>query len=126
MCRMKAYTDDLRKRIIKSRESGHSAEETAKRYDLGKRSVERYWKNYLATGTFRKKDRAAKSSVLDKHKDALMGWIDNDPSLTLDELKDLCQEKLNISITSQAIWYRLKKYGLSYKKNDMRQGAKTR
>ena len=116
MCRMKAYTEDLRKRIIKFRESGHSAEEAAKRYDVGKRSVERYWKSYLETGSFNKKEPVTRVSVLDKHKKTLLKWIKGNPSLTLDELRERCADNLGINITLQAIWYRLKKYGLSYKK----------
>ena len=43
---MKSYSQDLRKRIIRARENGASAEESAKRFGVCKRSVERYWKRF--------------------------------------------------------------------------------
>ena len=39
---MKSYSNDLRERIVAGRESGQSAEELAKRFNVSKRSVERY------------------------------------------------------------------------------------
>ena len=113
---MNPYTDDLRKRIIKALEAGHSAEVVSKRYELHKRTVERYRSRYRETGSFSSKKNPGRVSVLDEHKDTLMGWIKKNPSLTLEELKELCANDLGINLTLQAIWYRLKKYGLSYKK----------
>jgi transposase len=43
--------------------------------------------------------------------------------LTLVELQARCQTQLHVSIGITALWHRLRRLGLSYKKNDARRRA---
>jgi transposase len=43
--------------------------------------------------------------------------------LSLVELQQRCQNRLRISIGLTALWHRLRRLGLSYKKNDARRRA---
>ncbi|MDR2430580.1 MAG: helix-turn-helix domain-containing protein, partial [Puniceicoccales bacterium] len=47
---MKSYSEDLRRCIIAARQRGAGAQETAERFEVSKRTVERYWKRFGETG----------------------------------------------------------------------------
>ena len=122
---MRTCTEDLRERIVAAREGGHSAEELAKLFRVSKRSVERYWAQYLKTGTVTAKQRGGyRRSRLEKHDATLQRWIREDRGLTLAQLRARLAEKLGIELGTTALWHRLEHLGLSYKKNAARRRAK--
>jgi transposase len=43
----------------------------------------------------------------------------------LSELQKRCWERLNVAIGITALWHRLERLGLSYKKNDARRRARS-
>ena len=51
--------------------------------------------------------------------------LPQESDLTLGELQKRCQEQLNVTIGLTALWHRLEKLGLSYKKNDARRRARS-
>lgn len=116
---------DLRDRIITSREEGYSASEVALRYKVSKRSVERYWKQYQQTGhTWPKQRGGYKKSRLADQDETLKRWIADQPDLTLEELRERCAVRLKVKIGINALWHRLDKLELSFKKNAARKRAK--
>jgi transposase len=122
---MKPLSEDLRRRIVQAREQGAGVGEVSKRYNVCRRSVERYYKQYQQCGHCRpKKIGGYRISRLAKHGRALSRWIGATPDLTLEELQGLCLGKLKVSIGINALWHCLDKLGLSYKKNDARQRAR--
>ena len=124
---MKTYSSDLRDRIIAAREQGHSAADLAERFLVSKRSVERYWKQYQQQGNVWPKQRGGyKKSRLEGHDETLKRWIAEQPDLTLEELQARCAEQLGVKIGINALWQRLDKLELSFKKNATRQRAKAR
>ena len=122
---MQAYSKDLRQRIVRGRQQGIRAQELADRYQVSRRAVEKYWQRYQQTGelTSRKRGGYLRSRLVG-HEKTLLGWIEQEPDLTLVELQCRCAQKLNIHLTVSALWYRLKALGLSFKKNDARHRAK--
>jgi transposase len=126
MIGMEPYSEDLRRRIIRARKSGRSAEEVSALYEVNKRSVERYWKRYQETGSYsRDKMGRPAGSILDAHKQKILNWIKEKPGITLEQICERLTEELDIIISIPGLWIRLKKYGMSYKKNDIRKRAKT-
>lgn len=122
---MKSCSMDLRERIIAAREEGLSGAEVATRFRVSKRSVERYWKLYLSTGHVRARQRGGyKKSRLEGHEDRLRDWIRKDPGLTLEEMRVRCASELRVKIGINALWQRLDKLGLSFKKNATRKRTK--
>jgi len=106
---MNAYALDLRARVLRARRQGHSAHEVAKQFSLFKRSVERYWRRYQDTGLATAgKMGGHRTSWLAAHDATLRAWIGQRPALTLAELQ------VHLGIT--ALWHRLERLGLSYKK----------
>ena len=62
---------------------------------------------------------------LEKHDRTLRRWIAAESDLTLVELQKRCQDQLNVAIGLTALWHRLEKLGLSYKKNDPRRRTRS-
>ncbi|SRR5947209_819225 len=122
---MKTYSRDLRERIVASRKAGHSAQELARLFRVSKRTVERFWKKYLSTGAVEPKQRGGyRRSRLEKHDPKLRRWIKQDSGLTLAQLQERIAQDLGIKLGTTALWHRLERLGLSYKKNPERRRAK--
>src|ERR1700722_15132256 len=122
---MRTYSRDLRERIVAARGQGHSAQEVAQLFRVSKRSVERYWKNYLSTGVIEPKQRGGyRRSRLQEHDQTLHAWIKEKKDLTLAELQARIAQELGIKLGTTALWHRLERLGLSYKKNAARRRAR--
>ena len=122
---MRTYSPDLRERIIASREDGHSAGEVARLFRVSRRSVERYWKKYQATGAVEPGQRGGyRRSCLEGHDKSLRAWIGGKKDMTLAELKERIDRYLGIKVGTTALWHRLERLGLSYKKNAARRRAR--
>ncbi len=118
---MRPYSKDLRKRIVEARERGESAEDIAQRYKVSKRSVERYWNRYQTSGSYHSYKKGKPSgSILDEHQKRLLKWIKKEPGLTLEQLRERLAEEAGVNVSVVSVWKQLKRYGLSFKKNDMR------
>lgn len=55
-------------------------------------------------------------SKLAPHDATLRKWIGERPDLTLGELQQRCREQLQVRLGTTALWHRLERLGLSYKK----------
>jgi transposase len=122
---MKPLSEDLRNRIVRAREQGAGVGEVCKRFHVCRSSVERYYRQYQSCAHCRPKQIGGyRKSRLAKHAHRLRAWIASKPDLTLEELQALCSEKLDVSIGINALWHRLDRLGLSYKKNDARKRAR--
>lgn len=114
----------IRERAVALRHEGHSAAMVGKWLKVSKRSVERYWKSHLEHGSVEPKRRGGyRRSRLEEHEGALMQWISEQPDLTLEELKQRCEIRLGVRIGINALWQRLDRLELSFKKNAARQRA---
>lgn len=123
---MRAYSQDLRRRIIRAREKGDSAQEISKRFEIHKRTVERYWSRYRKNGqASAEKMGGYRRSRLEKHDEILRRWIQEKADLTLVEIQERCDKRLGVSIGINALWHRLDHLGLSFKKNASRRRAKS-
>ena len=122
---MKSCSMDLRKRLVAGRRRGQSAGELARLFGVSKRSVERFWKRHGEEGTLEPKQRGGyRRSCLEGHDELLGRWISKEPDLSLEELRARLLEQLGIGIGTTALWHRLEKLGLSYKKNAARRRAR--
>ena len=122
---MRTYSTDLRERIVAARARGHSAAEIARLFKVSKRSVERFCKLHATTGSLQPKQRGGyRRSRLEKHDQTLRRWIRQKPDLTLAELQKRSARELKVHLGLTALWHRLERLGLSYKKNAARRRAK--
>jgi len=122
---MRPLSEDLRERIITARASGEGTGEVCQRFRVSRKSVERFWKQHQLTGHCRPKQIGGyRRSRLRAHEQTLRRWIAQQADLTLAELQQRCGERLGITIGITALWHRLNRLGLSYKKNDARRRAR--
>ena len=121
---MKAYGMELRERVLRARGQGHSAHDVARQFSLSKRSVERYWRRYQDTGQATAgKMGGHRISRLAAHDTTVRAWLGQRPDLTLGELQQRCRQELQVRLGITALWHRLERLGLSYKKNAARRRA---
>jgi len=121
---MRPLSQDLRQRIIAARERGEGTGEVCQRFGVSRKSVERFWKQHCRTGQcLPKKVGGYRRSRLADHDPMLRRWIETKPDLSLVELQQRCLDRLHVSIGITALWHRLHRLGLSYKKNDARRRA---
>jgi transposase len=123
---MRPLSQDLRQRIIAARERGEGTGVVCHRFGVSRKSVERFWKQHCRTGQCQPKQIGGyRRSRLEKHDRTLRRWIVGQPGLTLRELQKQCREQLQVAIGLTALWHRLERLGLSYKKNDARRRARS-
>ena len=121
---MKSYSVDLREHIVGARARGESAAEVGRRFGVSKRSVERYWNLQQQNGSVAGKRRGGyRRSVLEGHDERLRRWIAKEPGLTLAQLGERIRKQLHTRLGTTALWHRLERLGLSYKKNAARRRA---
>lgn len=109
---------DLRKRIIEARESGLSALKTAERFSVGVSTVRRLFIQWRESGSLEPRHhKGPKPKLDDSACDLMRGWLQEQNDLTLGELCLRLSEH-GYEVTLQAVFYCLKRIGLSYKKND--------
>ena|SRR5579864_7840205 len=122
---MRTYSSDLRERIVRARANGQSAEEVGRLFRVSKRSVERYWKKFQSTGAVEPKRRGGyRRSRLAEHDEQLRAWLAAEKDLTLVQLQARLAQELDIQLGTTALWHRLERLGLSYKKNAARRRAR--
>jgi transposase len=123
---MRPLSQDLRQRIIAARARGEGTGVVCQRFGVSRKSVERFWKQHSDTGQCQPKPIGGyRGSRLEKHDRTLRRWIVGQPGLTLRELQKQCREQLQVAIGLTALWHRLERLGLSYKKNDARRRARS-
>jgi transposase len=121
---MRAYSQDLRDRIINALGRAESPTAIAKRFEVSRiwvYQVKRRWeetgrKTSLPMGGYRK-------SRLEPLEATIRSWIKGKPDITLKEMRERLEE-MSVSIKEPAIWHQLNKWDLSYKKNLARQRAR--
>ena len=122
---MRPLSEDLRRRIIEARQAGAGSVEVSQRFRVSRRTVARLYKQYERSGHLRPKQIGGyRRSRLEKHGRTLQRWIGQKADMTLAEMKERCLQQFGIRIGINALWHRLDRLGLSYKKNDARRRAR--
>jgi transposase len=105
----KAYSQDLRERVIKSYKEGMPKEDIVKLFRIGISTLNRWIKEYQRSGSIEAKKRTKyrKRKIEDE---ALKEYVAAHPSATLEEMGRY------FKVSGVSIWYRLKKLGITRKK----------
>ena len=82
----KAYSGDVRQRVIAQVEGGASRREVAEEFEISASTAIIWVKCFRETGRCAAKPRGGSISPLEKHSDFLLGLIEQQPDLTLDEV----------------------------------------
>ena len=99
----KAYSGEMRERVIAEVESGASRREAAEEFAVSASTAVIWVKCFRQTGRCAAKPRGGSTSPLEKHADFLLGLIEKQPDLTLDEVV-LAMSKHKIAGSRTAVW----------------------
>ena len=112
---MKAYSIDIRERVIRAIERGEKIFEIAKRLEVGLNWVYKLLRRYRATGSYEAlpSNAGAKPKLSESDLELLRQTVHNHPDATLEELKELTGFSVSIATISRALNKLLK---ITYKK----------
>lgn len=115
---MKAYSMDLRKRVLAMCDEGHGTAEVAAVLKVSPAWVRRLKQRRREDGSIAPRpcggDRVSK--ILDENLARLGQFVQEQPDATLEHLQERCTEELQIGCSVMAVWRACRKLGLSLKK----------
>lgn len=124
---MKAYSTDLRERVVASVESGAcNIPEAGRRYKVSEPSIERWVGRYRETGSCAPLPYAGgPSGKLAPAEAALRAAVKAQPDATLQELCEVVEEKTKIKSSTSMMWRELVRLKLPRKKSRFMPASET-
>jgi len=121
----RALSEDLRSRVISAVDGGMSRRSAAERFGIGVATAIRWLRSWRNEG------RASAMPVggdkrsyrIEAYRDVILGAIEAQKDITLDELVDLLRREHGASFARSTIWRFLDRHGITFKKNGARQRA---
>jgi transposase len=121
----KAYSADMRARVIGRVESGASRREAADHYEVSASTAVIWVKCFRETGRCAAMPRGGSVSPLEEHAEFLLALIDEQPDLTLDEVVFVMRQ-YKILGSRTAVWRFFQRHKITFKKSTARGGAAAR
>jgi transposase len=121
----RAYSLDLRERVVASIEAGASRHEAAARFKVSVSTAIRWMQRFVQSGTVAANPIGGSTSPLDAHADWFFQLIAAHPDLTLDEIV-VAMEKKGISGKRGAVWRFFQRHKITVKKKSMRAAEQER
>jgi transposase len=122
----RAYSQDLRERVIGAALSGTPARHAAARFGIGIATAIVWVRRARQTGerTARKQGQPRRSK-LDAHRDYLLGLIEETPDMTISEMLERLAGERGVSASRATLWTFLDRCGLTFKKSLRTRASKT-
>lgn len=118
---MRAYSIDLRERVLADFDGGMGNEAVARKYRVSSRWVYKLRKQREETGDIApRRGKTGPKPKLAEHSDRLLELVAEQPDATLAELR----ERLGVAVSLWTIWSMLKRLGVTYKKGGARGGTR--
>ena len=111
----RAYSGDMRQRLIAEVESGASRRAAAEEFVVSASTAIIWVKCFRETGRCAAKPRGGSISPLEEHADVLLSLIEKEPDLTLDEIV-LTMRRHRILGSRTAVWRFFKCHKITFKK----------
>lgn len=116
----KAYSVDLRERVVADYDEGMRAVELIRRYRVSERWVYKLLKQRRETGGLEPlKGKAGRKPKLEGYRQELEALVGKRPDATLEELR----RELPIPVCVTTVWKALKDFQITLKKSPARRGA---
>lgn len=117
---MKAYSIDLRERVLADFDSGMGNDAVARKYHVSSRWVYKLRQQRSETGQIApRQGKTGPKLKLAAHAEQLVQLVQAQPDATLSELR----ERLGVSVSLATVWLTLKKLGLTLKKSPAGRGT---
>jgi transposase len=118
------YSLDLRERVVASVASGKSCRVVAALFDVSVASVVKWSQRARTTGSAAAKPMGGKRPyVLEREREWLLERLSEKPDLTLHGLLDELRRRRKVMVACDTLWRFLRREGISFKKNHLRQRA---
>lgn len=112
----RAYSADMRARVIGRVESGASRREAAEHYEVSASTAVIWVKCFRETGRCAAKPRGGSISPLEERAEFLLALIDEQPDLTLDEVV-VAMGRNKVSGSRTAVWRFFQRHEITLKKS---------
>ncbi len=120
---MRAYSMDLRERVLADFDAGMGNEAVARKYHVSSRWVFKLRRQREETGDIApRRGKTGPKPKLAEHTDRLLELVEEQPDATLEELR----ERLGVQVCLATIHNTLKSLGVTLKKSRPRVGARPR
>jgi transposase len=121
----KAYSQDLRERVMVAVRRGASRRAAAAQFSISASSAIKWDQRFRETGSAQAKSLKGKSrSPLEAYAAWLLALNVAEPDLTLGEIRDRIEQAHAITPAVSALWRFFSRHKISFKKNHSRQRAK--
>lgn len=111
---MRAYSMDLRVRVLEAAEAGETTAELAERFTVSTAWVRRLRQRHRATGEVApRKPRDPRVPKLRGHLPRIRELLARTPDMTLAELRD----ELDVAVALSTLWAAVRSLGLTFKKS---------
>jgi transposase len=118
----RAYSQDLRDRVI---EAGTSARAAAERFGIGVATAIVWVRRAREGERSARKQGQPRRSKLDLHRDYLLGLIAAEPDITIVEIQERLRSEAGVSASVGTIWTFLDRAGLTFKKRPPTRPSRT-
>lgn len=123
----RAYSLDLRERIVSAVEGGASRRAAARVFGVSASCAVKLVQRWRETGSVRPaRIGAPRRSKLDRHADWLLGLVRDKPDITLEEVRARLLHDRGVSASVGLIWHFFDRHDISFKKNGTRKRAGAR
>ncbi len=113
----RAFSNDLRERVVSAVEAGESTRFVAKRFGIAVSTVVKWHQRWRETGSVAPaKMGGHRPFILDAHNDFIVEEINRTSHLTLSKLQDLLAKR-GVKVSHDTVWRFLRREGLTFKKN---------
>lgn len=124
---MKAYSMDLRRRVLAACDAGHGTGEVARRFDVSPAWVRRLKQRRREAGSIAPRTGGGdRRSVFDERgRQWLRRTLQRHPDLTLEQLQARGRERLGVACSVMAVCRTLRRMGWSFKKRRFAPASRT-
>ena len=113
----RAYSLDLRERVVSAVEAGASCRAVAERFGVAVSTVVKWSQRYRVTGSVAPSQIGGhRRPILEPHRDFIVEQINRTSHLTLHRLKDALAAR-GVVVSHNTVWEFLRREGLRFKKN---------
>ena len=122
----RAYSQDMRDRVIDAAFSGTSARRAADRYGIGLATAIRWVRQARETGD-RTPGRQGqpRRSKLDPHRDYILRLVETTPDMTISEMLAKLAVERGVQASRATLWTFLDRCGLTFKKSPRTRPSRT-
>lgn len=115
---MKAYSLDLRERILKARDEGATQMDVAKRFEVSQDTVQRYERRRRQTGSVGPTPRTGRvPKIKPEQHQQLRELVASRTDWSLQSISDAWREKTGVDVSANVLCKTCRRVGITFKKN---------